>query len=273
VTKKALSAARHRALAGEPHEALALLLEMAATGSVSASASVAELTAFRARWPNVVTHAARLLSDPSAVYAGNVFDDMVRLMALAGVRGAPWADILDASQEALERASLEERRHLRERRIMWLEALVRLARSEGEDADAWPMWTTSPKHERNEEAFERAVAKAPELRPKLLRDEDAMARHVFALAVTFGVPEAMVEKYFEAQDAMDFEAAVNVARHLAASDPVRAWTVLEGKLPTWHPVDQAQVAPVVLLADPALRPLCTPERAALVLHTPRGPRG
>lgn len=273
VTKKALIAARRLALAGKPDEALAQLLEIAEAGSVSASASVAELTAFRAEWPKVVTHAGRLLSDPSAVYAGNVFDDMVRLMVLAGVRGAPWADISDASRAALERASMEERPHLRERRSKWLQALVQSAHRQGEGVDDWPMWTASRKRARDDEAFERAVAKAPELRPELADDEEGMSRHVFALAVAFGVADAMVETYFAAEDVMDFEAAVKVARHLAASEPLRAWNVLENKLPTWHPVDHAQVAPVVLLTDPALRPLCTTERAALVLRTPRGPRG
>lgn len=267
-TKQALRRARELALAGDSDQAFGLLRELAEAGSVSASASLAELAAFRGEWDVVVEHAARLAAEPGAVYAGNVFDDMVRLLALAGERGRPWDEIEEAASRALRARAAR----LVDRYAKWLRALRALARDQGSGLVDWPAWSWSrASRSTDTEAFEAAVAKAPDVRPDLVDDPAGMARHIFSLAVCYAVPAAMIEQYFSHPAAMDFECAVKVARGLAAEDPERAWSVLEAQVPRWYPVDHAQVAPVALLIDPALRPLCTAERAAAVLATPRGP--
>src|SRR5688572_20741714 len=90
--KDPLAAARALALAGDADGAIAALTPLAESDA-AAAASLAELLAFRGDWDGVARNAARLIAQPSAVYAGNVFDDMVRLVALAGHRGVPWSRI------------------------------------------------------------------------------------------------------------------------------------------------------------------------------------
>jgi hypothetical protein len=73
---------------------------------------------------------------------------------------------------------------------------------------------------------------------------------------------------------LGFDQAVSVARVLCKrGDPEQAWTLLEGYLRHWWPVDYAQVAPVELLYDPLLAPLVTPARGEQILRTPRGQEG
>ncbi|GAA3715938.1 SMI1/KNR4 family protein [Streptomyces tremellae] len=68
-----------------------------------------------------------------------------------------------------------------------------------------------------------------------------------------------------------FEAALETARGLARGGRTdEAWAVIEEALPAWRPLSPHQVAPVVLLTDPVLRPVLTPRRARAVVCTPRG---
>jgi hypothetical protein len=70
---------------------------------------------------------------------------------------------------------------------------------------------------------------------------------------------------------MRWDYAVTAAQRLARrGDRDEAWAVLERKLPRWHPLSYAQVAPLALLADERLAPLLDAKRRAWVLATPRG---
>ena len=69
-----------------------------------------------------------------------------------------------------------------------------------------------------------------------------------------------------------FDQALAVARALIRrGEPERSWEIVEERLSAWWPVDNAQVAPVVLLVDQWMSPLMTAERCEQVLSTPRGP--
>ncbi len=69
----------------------------------------------------------------------------------------------------------------------------------------------------------------------------------------------------------DFEEALHRARRLAKDGAAdQAWTVVEDVLPRWHSASPHRIAPVVLLTDPTLRDLVTPERARTIVTTPRG---
>jgi len=68
-----------------------------------------------------------------------------------------------------------------------------------------------------------------------------------------------------------FQEALDRARDLVRAEaPHEAWTVLKAALPSWDPGPTDRIAPVILLADPELGPLMTPDRAGAVLTTPRG---
>ncbi|MEO7112737.1 MAG: hypothetical protein ABI183_19985, partial [Polyangiaceae bacterium] len=70
------------ALRGEVDLALEVLLDLHRKGDASASASAAELLAFRGRTEEMIECAKALLKNPEAVYAGNVSDDMRALVGL-----------------------------------------------------------------------------------------------------------------------------------------------------------------------------------------------
>lgn len=98
----------------------------------------------------------------------------------------------------------------------------------------------------------------------------ALTQHCFSLAVVFGVDDAILARWDPEHPYLHFDEAAHVARALVRrGDAARAWEILESRLSRWYPVDAAQVLPVVLLTDPLLAPLMTPERRALVLRTPR----
>ncbi|HEX3958260.1 MAG TPA: SMI1/KNR4 family protein [Trebonia sp.] len=63
-----------------------------------------------------------------------------------------------------------------------------------------------------------------------------------------------------------------VARELIQNGrPDDAWTVLQGALPSWQPDSPLRVMPVILITDPVLRTIMTPERrliAAVTRQTP-----
>jgi hypothetical protein len=79
--KAAAKAARQ----GRVDEAAAALRTFADAGDAAAAASLAEILAFRGEWEPMVTYAAMLLAQPEAVYAGNVFTDLARLVRRAAV--------------------------------------------------------------------------------------------------------------------------------------------------------------------------------------------
>ena len=205
------------ALAGDIEPALELLLKLHREGDAAASASAAEILAFQGRWDEAVACAKALIAKPSAVYAGNVIDDMEAIVAIAK-KGRP-------------KPSKPEK----ESRERYVEA-VKMA-----------------------ETGKRFKGKPQEL-----------ARHCFALAVAFRVDDEIIARWDPKHPTLHFDQAADAARALVRKgDHDRAWDVLESRLGRWYPVDAAQVLPMALITDPLLAPLLTPERAALVLRTPR----
>ncbi|MFG2091852.1 MULTISPECIES: SMI1/KNR4 family protein [unclassified Spirillospora] len=69
----------------------------------------------------------------------------------------------------------------------------------------------------------------------------------------------------------EFQEALQRARTLAQAGATdHAWSVLAAALPGWHSDSLCRIAPVVLLTDPMLRDLVSPERARTIVTTPRG---
>ncbi|MEX3105987.1 SMI1/KNR4 family protein [Streptomyces sp. ST1015] len=67
-----------------------------------------------------------------------------------------------------------------------------------------------------------------------------------------------------------FGEAVEAAREAARwGDTDAAWRILRAALPEWRPAGPDLLAPLGLLADPVLGPVCTPERCRELLATPR----
>ncbi|GAA2600638.1 hypothetical protein GCM10010399_34310 [Dactylosporangium fulvum] len=68
-----------------------------------------------------------------------------------------------------------------------------------------------------------------------------------------------------------FQAALDHARRLLQDgSPDEAWAAVQTALPGWRSDSPHRIAPVILLTDPQLRLLITPERARTIVTTPRG---
>lgn len=274
---KALEQARRAALRGDVERALEALRAIAAGGDDAACPPLAELLAFTDRWGECIPHAGRLIANPAAARAGNVFDDMVRLLGRAGHETGDWAGIA-ALAESAERhvARTVDRAHLRFRYATILAGLRRYAARRGAPPHELVAIFGHPRAPTPADVAERrhreAVANEGELRPDLVGDDDGLAVHRFGLACTFQQGDEALRLFERHQGLMSFDGGAWVARHLVARGAdEEAWAAIAGVLPRWWPCDAAQVAPTVLLTDPVLRSLTSPERCDRVLRTPRGP--
>jgi hypothetical protein len=284
-TPDSVTEARQAARRGEVDVAIPALRRCAEQGDDAACASLAELLALRGEWGECIPHAGRLIANPGAVYAGNVFDDMVRLLGRAGHETGHWAEIEQLAAAAKVRVDRGVTRpHLRKRYFTILDRLRAYARGRGAAPHELiaifqpPSWLTrlsaavAPPSPPREAAYRDAVDRVFQLRPDLERDPDALAVHYFSLAQTFDQEAEALRLYTEHHALLSFDNAVYVARvWTRRGEPARAWEILSSKLSQWWPMDAAQVAPVVLLTDEHLRTLMSRERRELVLASPRGP--
>lgn len=246
--KQAAQAARRGAL----DAALPVLSRLADGGDVAASASLAEILAFQGDWVGFVPRAEALLANPSAVRAGNVFTDLARAFRRAARElGRPELIAEAAARVPEDMASRRDATLLKD--LVLPSELV-----------------SEPTPERRA-AFDQAVAQTANSKRFEDRPQER-ARHVFALASNFQIESEVLRLWDEIGPGLTFDQALTVARwHAFRGRGEQAWSVIEGALPRFWPMDTAQVAPLVLLFDPLLSPLLTPARRAQVLATPRGP--
>ena len=185
-----LEQARRAALRGEVDPALAALRALAATGDDGASASLAELLAFRGEWEELIAHAGRLVANPGAVFSGDVFDDMVRLLGRAGHETGEWRRIGEAADAAARQVERTvDRPHLRHRYATILTVLRKYAARRGAPPHELVRVFGPERPPASPELCARqhraAVDHVLDYRPDLEGDPDALAVHLFALARTF----------------------------------------------------------------------------------------
>jgi len=290
--KKAQAAAR----SGQTELALESLEAFAAKGDDSAAASLAELYAFLGQWDKVISNAGRLIANPGAVYAGNVFAEMIPLLGRAGHHSGHWPRVMEVVEAASkanakkcaelrhserDKASQEIIKGSEQRKEKIFRNLVQYAGRQGK-----------PPHEllaifgvrgcmdemsgpERRAWYDNAVKNVESLRPDLKKNPQAKMEHLFSLA-KFGLEDEALRLY-EAHGktfGMAWQAAEHVAPiYVRRGKPEAAWAAIEPNLKHWRPVDHAQVTPLVLLTNQFLETLMTPERCRLVLSTPRGPEG
>jgi hypothetical protein len=210
---------------------------------------VAEILAFRGRWHDLVPYATALVANPRAVYAGNVLTDMCRLLRRAAAELAR-PEVIEAAAARVP-AGMEQRRD-----AVLLKDFVEPS--------------TQPGPARVD-AFSAALREAEQGKRFRGRPRE-LAAHCFSLAVSFKVDDEILARWDQGNDLLRFDQALSVARVRARrGDGDGAWAAIRGRLASWWPADDAQVAPLALLLDPLLAPLMTPARCAEVLATPRGP--
>ncbi|HTV39420.1 MAG TPA: SMI1/KNR4 family protein [Candidatus Sulfotelmatobacter sp.] len=290
--KKAQAAAR----GGQTQLVVDSLEGFAAKGDNSAAASLAELRAFLGQWKEVIINAGRLIANPTAVYADNVFQDMIRLLGRAGHRSGDWARVIEVAEAAsqanasrfceLSRQAKDKvgRNHLvkaasRYERIF--RNLIGYAERNGKPPHELiaifgiRTWRDDMDAQKLRAWYEEAVKNAEVLRPDLKRNPLAKWEHFFSLAQ--GVAEDEALKLYEAHG-QNFEMRWQAAEYVAPiyvrlRNESAAWAAIAANLKHWWPVDNAQVTPLALLTNEHLETIMTPERCALVLSTPRGPEG
>jgi len=290
--KKAQAAAR----SGQTELALESLEVFAAKGDDSAAASLAELYAFLGQWGKVIANAGRLIANPGAVYAGNVFDDMIRLLGRAGHRSDEWGYVIKVVETASKSNATRcaemrkgestkvgqeiiTNKEQRDERIFL--DLIQYAKRQGNAPHELlaifgvrGCMDDMTEQERRT-WYENAAKNADSLRPDLKKDPKAKAEYLFSLAK--GVLEDEALKLYETHGqnfGMAWQAAAYIAPiYVRRGDANKAWETIEANLKRWWPVDHAQVAPLVLLTNEHLETLMTPERCRIVLTTPRGPEG
>jgi hypothetical protein len=247
--KQAVAAAR----AGRCDLAVPVLTQLADQGLAAAAASLAEILAFQGDWRGFVPRAEALIENPTAVYAGNVFTDMTRLFRRAA-RELRAPEIL-----ARAAAKVPERFHGMRDATLLRDVVVPSERIAEPTSD--------------ERAAFAAAAETAASGKRFAGKPKELAAHLFALAAAYHVEEEIHQLWDQVGATLLFDSALVVARwHAFRNRADAAWQVLSANLSRWFPVDAAQVAPVVLLVDPLLSPLLTPERCAWVLQTPRAVR-
>jgi hypothetical protein len=245
-----LKQARQVALQGKAEEAIPALRFYADRGDVSAAASLAELLAFKYEWNECLQRAGELIVHPNSVYTGNIFDDMVYLLARAGQETNQWGSLLRITQTAAERVEENiadfppsKQESARKRYGKIFQALGEYAQSERK----FPFeltrifGVTSPTQTETAQDRTRKEAEA------ILLYEGGQLPTRFEFAV-------LVAKAYVQRELLD-----------------RAWNILWEHAKLWWPVDRAQVAPVVLLVDSDLARVMNRERGEMILHLPRGP--
>lgn len=276
-----LKHARQMALQGRVEEAIPLLRDYADRADASSAASLAELLAFQGEWEECLKRAGAFIAQPQSVYAGNVFNDMVGLLARAGRETDQWGLLLDLTQAAQQcveentaEYNLSKREAARTRYRTILQGLRLYA--QGEDAtpfDLTQIFGVAMRIPAEQDAdYQFAKQNATQLRPDLLNDPVALSRHLFSLAQFYHQESEGIRLYEAERMPAEFEGAVFVAKaYVRQGQAERAWEVLWRHMHRWWPVDRAQVAPVVLLIDRDLRALMNPVRCKKVLSLPRGP--
>lgn len=271
-----LQKAREAARSGDVDRALPTLLDYAEAGDVTAAASAAELLAYLDRWSELIPLAGAFAADPFATYAGNVFDDMVRLLGRAAIEAGDWALVAKLAREArakidhaLDRNSQNfpqvKVESVRVRLTKILEHLGSAADRQDAAACAEPIrifGVASPVSRR--EAFDAAIAmkgnRTPERR--------------LTMAIIFGQDEEALRYYAQLSTPPLFDEVLRVAKAMIRVGAAEeAWRAIEVNWANWFPVDVVQVAPIAPLTDAFLWPLMSATRRTILIRRPRAGSG
>lgn len=268
--------ARITALRGDAEHALPILVRYADAGDDGAAATAAELLAYLWRWDEAIAQAGRLVANPFAVYAGNVFDDLVRLLGRAGCETKDWQRVAALADQASQRVEADLRANpwgfpptkiegAAYRLLTILDRLREYALGDGAiqlygHLDIFTPQKSVPKPALFEAAMEHKS------------NRTSVERRLF-LACMHHLDDEMIRLFHTMEGRVRFECAVPVAKaFLRRGDVAMAWQAIRDNWPDWAPVDRAQTAPLVLLIDEDLRNLMTRERAEELLHIPRAAR-
>jgi hypothetical protein len=265
--------ARIAALRGDAERALPVLARHAEAGDDGAAASVAELSAYLWRWDDVIAQAARLIANPYAVYAGNVFHELVLLLGRAGRETGDWRGIARVADRASQRVEADLRANpwdfpktkiegAANSLLPMLDRLGEYALGEGHIRPHGHVDIFSPKQTTpRPDLFDAAM--------KLKQNRTSDARRLI-FACMYHLDDEMIRLFNTMEGKVGFDRAVAIAKaFLRRRDHAMAWQTVRTNWADWAPVDRAQTAPLVLLIDEDFADLVTRDRAMELVHIPR----
>lgn len=262
--------AQKKALSGQWEEALAEYEALEEGGDTAANAALAELAAYQGRWKDVTRYASAILREPQSIQTLNVYDDMVQLVALAGLKQRKWAPMKKLAEAALAELDEDDRESGHGGAV---EGLIEFAAAKGKASTGWPThgWDTRSEDERIAK-YDAAMNKLAKKKKKF-KNAEAKLDYCVAVADTCGYHEAAVELYDETEALPNlFDLVLFIATGLVLADREdEAWDVIVSRLDRWWPYEDTQLVPVALLSNETLRSLMTEERLEEVLATARGP--
>jgi hypothetical protein len=250
--------ARAKALQGDTDGAIALLTANAAADPMAA-ASLMQLQAFRGQWNEVAKLGLPLVDQLDAFDTLNVYSDSVALVAWAGVNGAPvrGAEL----KPRIKKGSEPPVKIALQNAIKLLADPKKNGRIFLSDSESDP------------KGYAEAVEEMRTSEPKLWGPKKSaeLTDRLLGIARAYGEHKQAIELAKGDTSAVSFEQTVFVTEALIKKKDLKgAWSFLEPRLKDWWPLDEAEVAPVILLLNPELKRLMTPERCERVLATPRG---
>jgi hypothetical protein len=269
-----LEMAQKLALKGDLEGAVAQLSSIEKGGDIRASASLAEVAAFKGKWPDVLRYAQVVVETPSALETMNVYVDMVNLLALTGIHLGNWLDLKRIAGSALKK--LAQREGADEEEGGESAAVRSLAKFASTKGQAGYLWNLAAQDEeplaKRKVRFESALEKVAKEKKKQFKTPAERRDHLFGLARVLNYHQGAVALSDQEELPDIFDNVVFAASGLArCGRGTEAWQAIRSKLHAWWPVEDSQIAPVELLADEGIRPLMTLKRCEEVLRTPRGP--
>lgn len=256
--------AQRFALQGNTEAALAELFALRSSGDVGASASLAEIAAYKGKWKEVLQYVEVVFGTPSSLYTQNVYQDMTMLVARAGTELSEWAEVRRLAKFALSKLTKRD-----EAKVATIRELANFAQRTGKGRYV----AEDECEERRKANFEAALDKLSKSKEKRFKIPDERRNHLFALARACDYYPGAVAMY-DQEKALPFifDNVVFAASGLARDGRTEeAWRAIRSTLHLWWPVEVTQIAPIVFLTDEAIKVLMTPERCEEILRAPRGP--
>ena len=249
ITKSQLSGAQDAAREGRIADARPTLEAAAEQGSASAAYSLAEIAALQGDWDGVLARLAQFMPNEKQIYAGNVKRDVAGLLWRAAEETGRWPEAAKLLAGMKENAVGG----------LFYKSLKRLLTAKGKGAAPKLVHVMGTAKD-----YAEHVAKAK-------AEKDAFG--VVMNAKEHASFDADVVAHFAAaeDELTQFDYVLDCIPAFVRQKKVAAgWAAFTRKLSDWMNVEDCQIAPIVVLWDPAMRPMMTPPRCAALLSRKLG---
>jgi hypothetical protein len=271
---------RKIALSGDFEKAISGFEEIKAEGVWAVTASLAEIYGFLFNWGYCLENAGIFIAHPNAAYAGNVFDNMCRVLYRAGEETRNWERIRFLCQDAVMQINTEPYLPFQKNRyIKILENLKSLAENGRPDRPERPelieIFTANTENtdldgSNKKATYVKALDNLNSISYKGNPNEKVRKR--VALAIAYKQLDEAEEVFLKNEDLpiWDFQLLLPLIKRLVRKGEEEvAWRVVKNNITNWIPEDIVQIAPVDFIIDDDLKTFMTADRCLEVLKTSR----